>query len=329
MTNPINVHLEAQGSKPNFRYDIIQPLAGGRVPIDGVTLTTAGGDETAGIFENDRFKNGEFGLLDTNFGDIIPAIDAGWDFVVLPVIIKRKPVYNYVWVRADRGIDSPKDLEGKTIATSSWGVVTTYTRGMLQRFHDVDLSGVHWIVNNTGPWQLHKPVDVEYPDEKRPQWDRLLDGEADACTGDITASSAWERLESSPDKVKRLFPDYREMHRQLWKDHRIVTPSHVIVMGGKLHRENPGLARKLYEAFERSREIAIDDALGDGTSYNLIMDARENVRDQLKEMGDIAKHGIAANREVIDMTLDFYGELGQTSHRLSIEEVFASGTLDT
>lgn len=328
-SSTVEILFEAQGSKPNFRYDIILPLFAGRVPIDGVSLSFAGGDDTAGIFENSKFKNGEFGLLDTNLGDIIPAIDAGWDFVVLPVIIKRKPVFNYVWVRADRGIDSPKDLEGKTFATSSWGVVTTYTRGMLQRFHGVDMSNVHWIVNNTGPWKLHKPVDVEYPEEKIPQWQRLLDGDADACTGDITDPKAWEILESSPDRVKRLFPDYRELHRQLWKDHGVITPSHVIVMGGKIHRDNPGLARKLYDGFERSREIAYADALGDGASYNLIMDARELARDQLKEMGDISKHGIAANRRVIDMTLDFYAELGQTSRRLSIEDVYAEGTLDT
>lgn len=133
-TKPIEVLMEAQGAKPNFRYDIIQPLVGGRVPIDGVSLTFTGVDDTAGMFENPKFKNGEFGLLDTNIGDILPAIDEGWDFVVLPVMIKHKAVYNYLWVRADRGIESPKDLEGKLFATAIWGVVTTYTRGLLQRF---------------------------------------------------------------------------------------------------------------------------------------------------------------------------------------------------
>jgi hypothetical protein len=59
------------------------------------------------------------------------------------------------------------------------------------------------------------------------------------------------------------------------------------------------------------------------------MDARELVRDQLKERGDFRKHGIAANRNVLEMTLDFYAEQGQTSRRLSIEEVFAEDTLDT
>ena len=324
----IDVLLEAQGSQPNFRHDMILPLVQGRVPIEGVSLKVSAPMETAGIFDNPRFKDGDFGLLDTNIGDVIPAIDAGWDFVCMPVMIKRKPVYNYVWVRADRDINTPKDLEGKLIAASSWGVVTTYTRGLLQRFHGVDLSKLRWITNRS-PWELHKPVDVEYPEQSKRQWDRLLDGDADACTGDITDAKAWAALEGSPDKVKRLFPNYRELHRKLWDDDHIITPSHIIVMGGKLNRADPGLARTLYEAFEQSRETAYADALGDGTSYNLLMDAREKVREQLADMGDIYKHGITANRNSIDMMLDFYYDHGQTKRRLSFEDVFAKTTLDT
>lgn len=324
----IDILMEAQGSQPNFRHDMILPLVQGRVPIEGVNLSVTEPYDTAGIFQNERFKNGDFGLLDTNIGDVIPAIDAGWDFICLPVMIKRKPVYNYVWVRTDRGIEGPKDLEGKLIAASSWGVVTTYTRGMLQRFHDVDLSKLRW-VTNPSPWELFKTVDVTYPEDKsKRQWDRLLEGEADACTGDITDAKAWAALESSPN-VRRLFPDYRDMHRALWNDHHIITPSHIMVMGGKLNRENPGLARKIYDAFETSRELAYTDALGDGTSYSLLMDAREMVRDQLAGMGDIYKHGMAANKNSIDMMLDFYFEHGQTSRRLSYEDVFAADTLDS
>ena len=110
-TKAIEVALEAQGAKPNFRYDIIQPLVHGRVRIEGVSLTVAGAMETAGQFDNPKFKNGDFGLLDTNVGDILPAIDAGWDMVALPVLIKRKPIYNLIWVRADRGIDPKREDE--------------------------------------------------------------------------------------------------------------------------------------------------------------------------------------------------------------------------
>src|SRR5215207_2515692 len=107
----LEIPLEAQGSLPNFRYDIILPLMSGRAPIDGVTLKPSGPNDSAGYYTNPKFENGEFGLLDTNIGDVIPAIANGWKIVCLPVFIKRKPSYNYLFVRSDRGINSPKDLE--------------------------------------------------------------------------------------------------------------------------------------------------------------------------------------------------------------------------
>jgi 4,5-dihydroxyphthalate decarboxylase len=328
-TTAIEVRLEAQGSQPNFRQDIILPLVSGRVPIEGVTLKPSGPHISPGIFEDPRFKEGDFGLLDTNIGDVIPAINAGWNIVCLPVFTKRKPILNYLWVRSDRGINSPKDLKGKTLSTSGWGVVTTFTRQYLQRFHGVDASQLRWIAGGPGRWELYKQVQVEYPADRKRQERRLLDGEVDGCTGDITDPNSWSELENSPDKVKRLFPNYRELHRQMLKEHGIYTPAHIMAMGGRLNKEHPGLARKLFDALEQSRELAYADALGDGTTYSLIMDGRELVRDQLKEWGDPHKHGIKAQRANIDLLLDAYYEQGQTRRRLSQDEIFAESTLDT
>jgi hypothetical protein len=60
-----------------------------------------------------------------------------------------------------------------------------------------------------------------------------------------------------------------------------------------------------------------------------VLDAREMFRDQRAELGDVWKHGIAANRELWELTLDMYAEQGQTSRRYSLEEVFPADTLDT
>jgi len=37
----VEIALEAQGARPNFRYDILQPLLQGRAPVEGVTLRVA------------------------------------------------------------------------------------------------------------------------------------------------------------------------------------------------------------------------------------------------------------------------------------------------
>jgi 4,5-dihydroxyphthalate decarboxylase len=156
----------------------------------------------------------------------------------------------------------------------------------------------------------------------------LLDGDVDGSTGDITDAKAWTALESST-QVKRLFPDYQEQNRRLLTEHEILTPVHVIAIGGKLNREHPDLARRLYDAFERSRDQAYEDALGDGSGYSITLGSRELVRDQLSALGDVWKHGLSANRSVVETFLDYNFEQGVTRTRLAPEQVFAAGTLDT
>jgi 4,5-dihydroxyphthalate decarboxylase len=328
----LEIALEAQAALPNHRYDLFLPLVQGRVTVDDVKLTFSGATERAGYFDKPKFQNGDFGLLDINVGDVIPAIEAGWDMVCLPVFNKRKPVFNFLWVRADRGIDSPKDLEGETIATVGYSSsISTYSRGLLARFHGVDLTKLRWLSAAPGRFPIHRGIEsqIEYatgPAKSPVQ--RLMDGEVDGSTGDITASKDWAALESNPG-VKRLFPDYLERNRRLWLEHHVLTPTHIIVMGGKLHRENPGLARKLYDAFDASKNMAIDDMLGDATGYSMLLGVREMMRDQLKEMGDLYPMGIKANRNTIDWFLDFNLEQGLTRERMTDEQVFAKETLDT
>jgi 4,5-dihydroxyphthalate decarboxylase len=328
----LEITLEAQGFPPNHRYDLLQPLLQGRVEIEGVTLRPSAPLESAGYFDNPKFQSGDFGLLDTNVGDVLPAIEAGWDMACLPVFNKRKPVYNYLWVRADRGIDSPQDLEGKTLATVGYASsISTYSRGLLQRFHGVDLTRLRWLLPAAGRFPLHRGIEAQVAiatGERKSPVQRLLDGEVDGSTGDITDAAAWAALESS-GSVKRLFPDYQQLNRRLWDEHRVFTPTHVIVMGGRLDREHPGLARRLYDAFVRSKELALSDALGDGTSYSMLIGAREAMRDQLASWGDVYPFGVEANRNTIEWFLDFNHEQGITRERLTADRVFARSTLDT
>ena len=327
----LEIKWEAQGSTPHYRYDHIQPLLQGRVKIEGVTFKYDHPMVNANFFEDPKFKDGDFGLLDLNWGDSVPAIAAGWDLRLLPVLIKRKPVYNYLWVRADRGIDAPKDLEGKTIATGGYGSsITTYTRGFLHRFYGVDLSKLSWVSGGASRFEIYaKDIKIEYPSgPRKSQVQRLLDGEVDGCTGDITDVKAWAALYASPD-VKLLFPDYQELNRRLFTEHGIVTPVHVLAMGGRFLREHPDLARRMFDGFERSRDIAYDDALGDGTAYSLLVNNREAFQDQLKNWGDIWKHGLRANKNTIDTFLDYNFEQGLTKTRLAVADVFAAGTLET
>ncbi len=326
----LEVALEAQGSLPNFRYEQILPLMAGRVNIDGVTLVPSAPMEACGYYAKDKFKNGEFGLVDTNIGDIVPAIDSGWKITCLPVFIKRKPHWNYCWVRTDRGINNPKDLEGKTFASVGYGsTITIYTRGFLARDHGVDILKINWLLNGKHPFDLHgpQPEITIASGPPKPPWRRLLDGEVDAITGDITDSEAWKLLESDSG-VRRLFPDYREKNDALIKQ-GIFTPVHAMAMSSTLNDAHPGLSKKLYDAFNESKELAYDDHLSDKASSSLLHYSREAMRDQLKAYGDIYAHGVKANAKAMDIYFQFSQEQGITKELMTAERFYAKGTLDT
>jgi 4,5-dihydroxyphthalate decarboxylase len=331
MTESRDVTFEAMGALPNFRYDILQPLLQGRVKVPGVTLRPSGLMESARFFDDPRFREGDFGILDTNWGDVLQQLEAGGDFRCLPVFIKRKPIHAFLWVRTDRGIDAPKDLEGKTIGTGAYrSAISIFTRGILQHFHGVDLAKLRWLANTPDRVDLQaRGIEVTHPpDASKHAAQRLLDGEIDACTGDITNAKLWAALEGSA-KVRRLFPDYMERTKDLWLKHKIFTPVHLIVISGMLDRVSPSIAYTLYDAFAQSKEMAYQDALGDGTSFSPMLNARDAFRDQMHELGDIYPFGMKANRAAIEMFLDYNFEQRLTSTRLSDEQVFARGTLDT
>src|SRR5829696_987233 len=94
---------------PVMRYDITLPLLEGRVPIEGVAINPVKLSSMINK-EDAKLKAGDFGLLDLNIGYFLPAIEAGWQIVGLPVFSKRKPVYQLVFCHADAGIRAPKDL---------------------------------------------------------------------------------------------------------------------------------------------------------------------------------------------------------------------------
>ncbi len=317
-------------SFPIMRYDHTMPLLEGRVKIDGVELKPV---RTNSMVFNDvpELREGDFGLWDLNMGYVLPAIEAGWEIVGLPVFSKRKPVYTYLFCRTDAGIDSPRDLEGKRIGSSSYPTgITIWLQGFLQHRHGVDISKLRWITSSPRrvfPLQKSDPRVDPAEDSKKSPIQRLLDGGVDAIITDISDGKAFRTLEQDPS-VKRVFPNYFDEDMRLYRETGIYTTMHQIVMSKKLDRANPELAGKLFTAFEEAKRLAYEDILNDRAGFSVVY-LQERLEDQIKQWGDPWKYGIKANKRMIDTYLAYNAEQGITSRKMNVEEFFAAGTLET
>jgi 4,5-dihydroxyphthalate decarboxylase len=345
--------VELEVPIPTMRYDITIPLLDGRVTIDGVKLTPS---KISGMVFGDhpQLREGNFGLCDLNLGYFLPAIEAGWELIGLPIFCKRKPVYPLIFCRADAGIGTPKDLQGRRIGTRmNRTAVPIWCRGLLQHRHGVDISTLRWVVPTQDPFPFHGDAGrIEQPaDPKKDSVDQLLDGDVDAIMTDISDVKLFETLESSP-KVKRLFPSYMETEmtaharrwptstskrhlaraadtdERLYRETGIYTPMHQMVMSSKLDREHPELAAKLFEAFEQAKAIAYRDILSDQAGFSVVY-LRERMKEQQERWGDPFKYGLSANKSTIDAFVAYNVEQGMIRAAPSPEQIYAAGTLAT
>lgn len=321
------VTAEIELGFPIMRYDITMPLLEGRVDIPGVKLRPA---PTMSMVFNDLppLRQGDFGLWDLNLGYLLPAIEAGWELVALPVFCKRKPAYQFIFCR--EGIESPKDLEGKRIGSGSYRTaLTVFARGFLQHRHGVDVNSLRWLVWRDEFLPMHDTHTIieKVADPKRTVVDALLDGDVDALITDISDVDLFRQLETNP-RVHRLFRDYAAEDQRLFRETGMYTPVHLVVMSAKLDREHPELARRLYDAFQDAKRLAQWDLLSDRGGLSIPY-LRERALEAQQAWGDVFPYGLAANKATMDLFQDYNLEQGTIGQRLSLERIFAASTLDT
>jgi 4,5-dihydroxyphthalate decarboxylase len=324
----MTTHQPLEVEFPVMRYDITLPLLEGRVPIDGVTLKPVKASSMINK-EDPKLKAGDFGLMDLNIGYFLPAIEAGWEIIGLPVFSKRKPAYQLIFCHADSGIHTPKDLAGKRIGSRTYRTaLTVWARGLLKEHYGVDFSKVQWVLQAKEVFPVHdRNAKIDYVDESKNMSQRLIAGELDAIITDISDTKMFENLEGNP-KIKRLFPDYLNEDQKLYRQTGIFTPVHMIVMSRKLDREHPELAGKFYAAFEKAKALAYDDVLSDRGGFSVVY-LRERMKQQREVWGDPWKNGVKANQSTIDAFIKYNVEQGMIRAVPAYSQIFAAGTLDT
>ena len=311
-----------------MRYDITLPLLEGRVPIDGVKLRPIKSSSMVNK-EEPKLRDGDFGLMDLNIGYFLPAIEADWQIIGLPIFSKRKPVYQLIFCHVASEIRAPKDLAGKRIGSRTYRTaLTVWARGLLQERYGVDFAAVHWILQAKEVFPIHdSKVHIEYVDESKNMSQRLIAGEVDAMITDISDTKMFASLENNP-RITRLFPNYTEEDQRLYRETGIYTPVHMIAMSRELDRNCPELAGKLYAAFEQAKQLAYDDILSDRGGFSVVY-LRERMKEQIASWGDPWKYGIKANKPTIDAFIRYNVDQGMIRRRPSFGQIFAMGTLDT
>jgi 4,5-dihydroxyphthalate decarboxylase len=125
--------------------------------------------------------------------------------------------------------------------------------------------------------------------------------------------------------VRPLIADARDAGFAYFRKTGVYPINHGVVVKSALLAANPSLAVDLFATFKAAKEIYLRE-LRDGSARTAADDQARRLAEVVG--GDPFPFGVKANRKALDTIVDFSVEQQVIPRRLSIEELFAPGTLD-
>jgi 4,5-dihydroxyphthalate decarboxylase len=308
-------------------YDHMRDLVHGVVRPEGILLTAF----TTALVEEIFFrfiKHREFDVSEMSFGKYVALTSRGDSPIIgMPVFPSRVFRHSGIYVRADRGIRTAKDLEGCTIAIPEWAqTAVIYARGMLAEYYGVDLASIRWVqagVNEPGrvdKVELPLPSSVRY--QNRPEATisgMLASGEVDAA---ISARTPDVFLNRHP-QVVRLFPGYRAEELAYFQKTGVFPIMHLIAMRRTVFEQHPWTAMNIVSACEEAKRRSLARIRAIGIAAVPMPWASGFLEDCAATFGeDPFPYGLEANRKTLEAFCRFAHDQHITERPLTPDDLF-------
>jgi 4,5-dihydroxyphthalate decarboxylase len=307
-------------------YDHVRDLVNGVVRPEGIVLT-AFVLPVEEVFY--RFiKNREWDVSEMSFGKFIGFASQGNSpFVGIPVFPSRVFRHSAFYVRTDRAIAQPKDLEGKRVGIPEWAQTAgIYARGFLSETAGVDLRKIQWIQAGMNEAGREEKVEFKLPEGIQYQQRRdtsvsamLLSGEIDAAI----SARVPDAFEMGHGKIARLYPEYRAEEMRYHEATGIYPIMHVIAMRRAVFERYPWMAMNLLKAFDEAKRRSLE-RIQDLTASRIPVPWAASIADELsKNFGaDPFPYGLEENRKTLDAFCRFAHEQGVTAKKLTPDDLF-------
>ena len=314
-------------------YDRTRPIADGRVRIDGVDPTVMLLSPEEMFFR--AFRHHAFDMAELSLSSYSISVARGDPhYVAVPVFLSRAFRHSSVYIRTDRGIDTPEDLRGRRIGIAEYQLsANVWVRGILEDEHGLAPSDVTWVrggMDTPGrpekiALDLPADVTVEAAPEGATLNTMLAEGEIDAFVG-----PRWPRCfaEGHPH-VGRLWDDGVAAAAGYFERTRIFPIMHLLGVRRDLADAHPWLPGALLKAFGQAKAMATE-ALRDTSATKVTMPFVEDVLTRAQRlMGpDPWSYGLAPNAHVLDRFLDYHHRQGLSPRRVAVDELFHPATVE-
>ncbi|MBT3549939.1 MAG: ABC transporter substrate-binding protein [Rhodospirillaceae bacterium] len=313
-------------------YDRIQAIKTGEVGIEGcqVDYVNLAPPET---FRR-LFEDQEFDIAEMSFSTyLLTRTRFPFPYTAVPLFLSRVFPHSSIYIRTDRGIDSPADLKGRLIGIPNYHFTRGLcVRGMLSDEYGVEGEDVHWRIGGIDTpgglqyMQIDPPTGIDA--EQIPP-DQTLG--AMLAAGEIDAIITYRDPQVFTDKVPhvgRLFADFRGPEQAYYKKTGIFPIMHVVGIRDALLAEHPWIAAAIMAAFEEAKQRTMPHLTDlDALTITLPWLVAE-AEDTINLMGvDFWPYGVEKNRAALTAQTRWSVEQGISPRLLDLEEIFVPSTI--
>jgi 4,5-dihydroxyphthalate decarboxylase len=312
------------------------PILDGKVKADGIDLISSIVYPSELFWRQLRF--GDFDLSEMSFSSFMMAKSSGDDrWVGLPIFTTRRFFHTEVLVRRDARIETPADLKGKRVGVPEYQqTAALWARGVLQHEFGVEPKDMEFWMERTpshshgGATGFAPPPGVtihQVPPEKN-IGTMMLSGELDATLLYLVDPNLIDRSTAdlwNHPAIKPLFSDPMAEGIRFYRKTGLYPINHGMVIKREIAEKHPWTILNLLKAFNRANDVANEQRM-EHVYYHLTTGLLPREAKQALATS-IVRHGIEANRHVLETAAKYSHEQGLTPRLMKLDEVFAASAM--
>lgn len=306
-------------------YDRYYPLFDGTAAPEGFDLEVYHvGQSQPGRYGDDRhgrmLRKGEFDVAELSLSSYLMARDRNMPFTAIPVFPRRLFSQSQIWINADSGIRSPKDLIGRKVGLNTFQTtLSVLAKGDLQSEHDVPWRSIEWYVSKeeTVDFDAEKGVKIHQVPTSTNLGEMLITGKIDAI---FRPHPPRQVLEGAANII-RLFQDPKAEEARYYKKNGFFPIMHIIAFRNEALKKYPGLDGAMLDMFKRMN--AITERYLDDPNWSRLAWGRLHLEEERRMLGrNLWPDGVNKNRANLVRFMDYSKDQGLISRHLDVDGLF-------
>jgi 4,5-dihydroxyphthalate decarboxylase len=313
-------------------YDRTRPLKDGRIKPEGIELNYLVMPVEEIFWRMMKYE--EFDVSELSMGAfLIAAAHGRRPFVAIPVFPSRTFRHRCIFVNSAAGIEKPEDLRGKRVGVPEYSMTAAvWLRGLFEHEYGIAPREIYWIQAGEEQPGRKDRVDFEMPPGIR------IERKSDRTLNEMIASGEIDAMISprmptcfveNPARVRRLFPNYKQVEKDYFQKTGLFPIMHVIVIKRSIYEKEPWVAQTLYKAFCAAKELCMRE-LYDTNVLRISLPWTSAEYEQTRDLmtADYWPYGLAPNRGNLETLHGYLFEQGLIKQKLNLDELFARETVE-